>query len=60
MENYDAVQILASYPTDGGGTGGLVRGRGNYYARKGLCQEFLQRDLCSDIGRAVRPPDDGG
>lgn len=54
MEHFDAVQILATY-TDGEGTLGLTRGGGNWYARKGMVQEFIDRDF-KDL--VHEPPED--
>lgn len=61
-EHFDAVQILASFPTDGGGTRCLKRGTGNWYARQGMAHEFINEDQADDlstqIARKLEPPDD--
>ena len=36
MEHYEAVQIIATRPTEGRGTECFTWGRGNWYARKGM------------------------
>jgi hypothetical protein len=43
-EHFDAVQILVTFPADGGGTAMVSRGTGNWYARQGMAQEFIGRD----------------
>lgn len=57
------VQILVSIPVDKGGTKGIKRGCGDWYARQGLAQEFIQQDRAQNIGeevaRRIDPPDDG-
>jgi hypothetical protein len=40
-EHFDAVQILASH-TEAQGTLCIKRGCGNWYARQGMAQEFIQ------------------
>ncbi len=51
-EHFEAVQILVSFPQDGG-TQGLNAGRGNWYARQGMAQEFLQREQAREIAYAI-------
>jgi len=41
-EHFDAVQLLVSW-TEDATTYGMSRGRGDWYARHGLCQEFINR-----------------
>lgn len=41
-EHFDAVQILASYQTEDGGTRCIKRGSGNWYARHGMAEEFVR------------------
>lgn len=43
MEHCDAVQILATVQ-EGGQTFRIRNGRGNWYARVGLCREFVDID----------------
>lgn len=43
IEHFDAVQILVSLP-DEGGTGSIYSGRGNWYARQGMAQDFVKQD----------------
>ncbi len=53
-EHFDAVQILVSFPSDGG-TQGLTAGRGNWYARQGMAHEFVQREQAREIAYAITP-----
>lgn len=63
---FDAIQFLGSY-MDGGKTICRKLGVGNFYARRAMCQEFIEQDLAQDqaafisdaIGRRIDPPDDG-
>lgn len=42
-EHVDSVRIFVTRDNDDGSlTAGLSRGRGNYYAQKGLIQEWLE------------------
>jgi len=57
-EHFDAVQILISFPCDGGDGGGtatqgLCAGRGNWYARQGMAHEFINRDQAREIAYAI-------
>lgn len=52
-EHFTAVQILASMPADGGGTRGIKRGCGDWYARQGLAHEFINEDASAEIGRQI-------
>lgn len=47
-EHVTAVQIHASFPCDGGGTRGIHRGTGDWYARQGLAHEFIEQDKASE------------
>ena len=42
-EHFDAVEILASN-VDGEGSDCIKRGSGNFYARLGMAQEFIDED----------------
>lgn len=60
-EHFDAVQILASRPheTEKGGDHGteiFQKGRGNWYARQGMAQQFVARDRAYEIGNEVNHP----
>lgn len=61
-EIYDAVQILASNLEPDGSTHGQKRGSGNWYARQGMAQEFIQEDIANEhatmIARKLDPPDE--
>lgn len=64
-EHFDAVQILVSRSRPaGGGTEGIRRGCGNWYARQGMAQEFISIDRAIDqaneIARAITPPPPDG
>lgn len=43
-EHFDAVQILVSWPSEGGGTMSCYRGSGNWFARTGMARDFMNRD----------------
>lgn len=43
-EYSDSVQILLTYQDEDGMTASVFKGRGNYFARLGMAQEFLSRD----------------
>lgn len=62
-EHFDAVQIVASRPMDGGGTACTKRGAGNFYARLAMCREFIennsQGDAAEFLARKINPPDEG-
>ncbi len=58
-EHFDAVQILVSFPCDGGDGGGtatqgLAAGRGNWYARQGMAHEFIERDKAFELARQIK------
>ena len=62
-EHFEAVQILASFPCDGGNstgtaTQGVFSGRGNWYARQGMAHEFIERDKAREIAVAITPPEE--
>jgi hypothetical protein len=62
-EHFDAVQIFATWNTDGL-TMVSKRGVGNWYARQGMAHEFITSDIAQDSARqiaaALNPkPDDG-
>lgn len=60
-EHFDAVQIVASV-YDHAGTRYINRGLGNYYARLGLCSEFIashaQREQAELIAEKINPEED--
>lgn len=43
-EHFDSVQLIGSFVTDDGQTQRVTRGIGNWYARIGMAQEFLEMD----------------
>lgn len=61
-EHFASVQILASRLEPNGGTKGTYSGSGDWYARRGLCQEFVECDQADTIAKAVnrnQPPIEG-
>lgn len=60
-EHFDAVQVHACFLTPENQTQRLSLGSGNWYARKGMAQEFLEMDqaqtVASEIEKA-RPKDE--
>lgn len=62
-KGFDAVQIVASRIEDDGGTRAFQGGAGNWYARRGLCEQFIERDQADTsariLGSALNPPDEG-
>lgn len=61
-EHFDAVQILASWNHDGLSSH-AKRGAGNWYARLGMCHDFIATNKASDqadfIAEKLNPPDEG-
>lgn len=51
-EHFDAVQILASY-TDEDGTHCVKRGAGNWYARQGMAQEFVNSEQAQLLAHEI-------
>lgn len=62
-EHFDCVQIVASTLEPDGSTRPYVRGTGNWFARRALCQYFIERDQAdtqaSILGPVINPPDEG-
>jgi len=61
-EHFDAVQILASW-TEEGATTCVKRGAGNWYARQGMCHEFITSSVSEENAAALsrvlpQPPSD--
>ena len=65
MEEFDAVQILTSCASLDGGTDTDFAGGGNWYARQGMCHEFIQRDQSKTAALLIAeemphpPPEEG-
>lgn len=61
-EHFEAVQILASW-TEKGISMHSKRGSGNWYARLGMCHEFINTNKADDqavlIAEKLTPPNDG-
>lgn len=58
-EHFEVVQIMASVVDDEGGTALRTKGIGNYYARKGMVQEWQECALAEEIARQISGKDDG-
>lgn len=58
-EHFASVQIVTSRLVPSGGTEAIMSGSGDWYARKSLCQEFVERDQADTIARSIHqtPPD---
>jgi hypothetical protein len=56
-EHFDAIQILGTYVQDDGMTARVSMGIGNWYARQGVAQEFLNMDAAvttaHEIGKVL-------
>jgi len=61
-EIYDAVQVVGTFIDIEGKTRGQKRGSGNWYARRALCEEFIEQaqaeDVADCIARKLEPPED--
>lgn len=61
-EHFGAVQIVTSRVLPDGTTATTFSGCGDWFARKALCQEFVERDQAHTLARSIAPPpppDDG-
>jgi hypothetical protein len=62
-QGFDAVQIVASRIEPDGSTRSFMRGAGNWFARRGLCEAFIERDQADTqaqaLGPLINPPDEG-
>ncbi len=54
-EHFDAVQIMVSYPWEGG-TQPLYAGSGNWFARQGMAHDFIQLEEAEQIAREIGKP----
>lgn len=52
-EHFDSLQVVGTFVDDEGMTHCLTRGVGNFYARVGAVQEFLERDAAQTTARAI-------
>ena len=61
-EIYDAVQVVGTFIDIDGKTRAQMRGSGNWFARRALCQEFIEKaqagDLADEIAKKLEPPED--
>lgn len=46
-EHFDSIQILGTFMDEDGDTGKVSMGKGNWYARQGLCREFMEQDAAA-------------
>ncbi len=51
-EHFESVQILVSFPFERG-TLPVYAGRGNFFARKGMADDFIKRDPAEQIAVAI-------
>lgn len=59
-EHFEAVQILAT-TSDGDCSLMVTGGNGNFYARRGMAQTFIDNEAADRIAIAIGgDPDDGG
>lgn len=62
-EHFDSIQVCASW-TDAKQTYTVFSGSGNWYARVGMCRQFVKQDeaqiLSHEMGKIMpkEPPDD--
>ena len=52
-EHFDALSVIGTFVDDDGQTHCLSRGVGNWYARVGACQEFLDKDQAQMTAEAI-------
>jgi hypothetical protein len=57
-EHFGSVQIVASIVEPNGGTRSYRSGSGDWYARRALCQEFVELDQADTMARKLNPPDE--
>jgi hypothetical protein len=53
-EHFGAVQIVVSKILSNGSTQGRFAGSGDWYARKALCMEFVERDQANTVAFALK------
>lgn len=57
-EHFDAVQILASHMTVRGETVAAYNGRGNWHARRGMAQDFIEKDSAQTFAWEIKNEND--
>jgi hypothetical protein len=57
-EFFGSVQIVASAVLPDGTTRGFRAGNGDFYARRALCQEFVELDQADTMARKINPPEE--
>lgn len=55
-EHFDSVQILVSVLEADGSTRMHMAGSGNWYARRGMAQMFVESDQANTMGHCLHPP----
>jgi hypothetical protein len=56
-EHFDCVQILVSSVEPDGGTVSHFNGSGNWYARRAMCQEFIETDQAKTMAQITKEVD---
>lgn len=56
-EHFDSVIILCTVQEEGA-TRVVVKRLGNYYATKGLMQEWLEEEVNEDLAQKLRPEEE--
>jgi hypothetical protein len=57
-EHFDVVQILVSGVNDEGNTYRQFYGSGNYFARTGMCHDFVGQEAATQIANKLDPPEE--
>jgi len=57
-EHFDAVQILVSGVDSEGNTYRQYYGSGNYFARTGMCHDFVGQEAATQIANKLGPLED--
>ena len=53
MEHCDCVQDAGLVPSETGGTAHNFQGRGNWFARQGMAQEFVNMDQAQTLAHEI-------
>lgn len=60
-EHFGSVQIVTSRLLPNGSTAATMSGYGDWFARRALCQTFVERDQADTLARTIvktdRPPE---
>ena len=57
-EHFDVVQILVSGVDNEGNTYRQYYGTGNYFARTGMCHDFIGQEAATQIANKLGPLDE--